>query len=114
MRQIEFQKNREMHAFVGVEKKRGAIEIPTSFVYPMVVQLKLILRIDLHVICDMNGATLGKSRFPGVGIDALGMKILFPQSQPVVATRKCRINCNETLSPPYRLSRSEERRVGKE
>src|ERR1039457_7119991 len=22
----------------------------------------------------------------------------------VVATRKCRINCNETLSPPYRLS----------
>ena len=23
---------------------------------------------------------------------------------PVVATRKCRINCNETLSPPYRLS----------
>ena len=23
---------------------------------------------------------------------------------PVVATRKCRINCNETVSPPYRLS----------
>ena len=22
----------------------------------------------------------------------------------VVATRKCRINCNETMSPPYRLS----------
>jgi hypothetical protein len=22
----------------------------------------------------------------------------------VDATRKCRINCNETLSPPYRLS----------
>lgn len=24
--------------------------------------------------------------------------------QGVDATRKCRINCNETLSPPYRLS----------
>jgi hypothetical protein len=44
----------------------------------MVVELKLILRIDLHVICDMNGATLGKDRFPGVGIDALNMKILLP------------------------------------
>lgn len=67
-----------MRAFVGVEKERSAIEIPASLVHPMVVELKLLLRIDLYVICDMNGATLWKDRFPGVGIDALSMKILLP------------------------------------
>src|SRR5947209_19642531 len=32
----------------------------------------------------------------------------------VVATRKCRINCNETLSPPYRLSNGRQSRAAGE
>src|SRR3977135_1837208 len=32
----------------------------------------------------------------------------------VVATRKCHINCNETLSPPYRLSNGRQSRAAGE
>src|SRR5713226_1461984 len=32
----------------------------------------------------------------------------------VIATRKCRINCNETMSPPYRLSNGRQSRAAGE
>ena len=33
-----------------------------------------------------------------------GRSVVHLMRMAVVATRKCRINCNEILSPPYRLS----------